>query len=102
MKFKGSGRFQNVTLLGDDHVLTRFTWERHRHVQMTSNGSLGAVSAVHSKVWFFCRKCNIFVVGIACGDFVLSPYFVLYVVICVLSSFGWRRNLHFVLDWINF
>ena len=68
---------------------------------MTSNGSLVAVSAVHSKVWFYCRKFNIFVVGIACGDFVLSPYFVQYVVICVLSSFGWRRNLHFVLDWIN-
>ena len=24
MKFKGSGRFQNVTLLGDDHVLNVF------------------------------------------------------------------------------
>ena len=24
MKFKGSGRFQNVTLLGDDHVLNTF------------------------------------------------------------------------------
>ena len=24
MKFKGSGRFQNVTLLGDDHILNTF------------------------------------------------------------------------------
>ena len=43
MKFKGSGRLQIVTLLGDDHVLNAFYLEKHRHVQMTSNGSLGKV-----------------------------------------------------------
>ena len=38
MKFKGSDRFQNVTLLGDDHVLNTFYLGTS-----TSNGSLGCL-----------------------------------------------------------
>ena len=44
-KFEGCGRFQNVTLLEWRPITswTRFTRERHLHVQVTSNGLLGLV-----------------------------------------------------------